>query len=171
MILRRLTPDDVVAYRSIRLQALAEYPAAFLSSAEEESAEQLEWHAKRLAETNETVMLGAFVDQALIGMVGYGRNARRKVRHTGFIRAMFVTSEWQGRGIGTALLKQALAELRQRDGLRQIYLEVVAGNVAAVELYKRLGFVPYGLQPDALCIDGVFQDDMLMHLSLAPTGT
>ena len=163
MILRRLTPDDAIAFRQIRLAALTESPTAFMSSVEEESAEPLEFFRARLDVGNDTTMLGAFTDEVLMGIVGFGRNARLKIRHTGFIRSMFVSPEWRGRGVGAALVSQAIAELEQFDGLRQVFLEVISGNTAAVALYSRLGFKQYGLQPDALCVDGVFYDDIFMH--------
>jgi RimJ/RimL family protein N-acetyltransferase len=167
VILRRLTPEDATLYRELRLHALTDFPAAFMSSAEEERAESLDWFAQRLSPANDTTMLGAFDGQTLIGMVGFGRNSRLKTRHTGFIRSMFVMPAWRKAGVGVALLTEAVTALRQLDGLRQVYLEVLSGNAAAVALYQRLGFVQYGIQPDALCVDGELYDDMLMHLSLA----
>ena len=170
MILRRLTPEDATVYRELRLLALADFPAAFMSSVEEEGAESLEWFAARLSPHNDTTMVGAFEEQTLVGMVGFGRNSRRKTRHTGFIRSMFVMSAWRKHGVGLALLTEAMNALRQFGGLRQVYLEVLSGNTAAVALYQRVGFMQYGIQPDALCVDGEFHDDMLMHLSLAAGG-
>jgi ribosomal protein S18 acetylase RimI-like enzyme len=45
----------------------------------------------------------------------------------------------RGRGLGTALLLKALEGFRRR-GLGRAFLEVTAQNVAAVQLYRRLGF-------------------------------
>ena len=43
-------------------------------------------------------------------------------------------------GLGTALLRQAMQGFH-RAGLRRVYLEVTAENVAAIRLYRRFGFV------------------------------
>ncbi len=45
----------------------------------------------------------------------------------------------RGRGIGTALLLQALHGFR-RAGLARAMLEVTAQNEGAIRLYRRLGF-------------------------------
>jgi ribosomal protein S18 acetylase RimI-like enzyme len=57
----------------------------------------------------------------------------------GAIQNLGVKSPHRGRGLGTALLLQALLGFR-RAGLRRAFLEVTAKNGAAVRLYLRLGF-------------------------------
>jgi ribosomal protein S18 acetylase RimI-like enzyme len=57
----------------------------------------------------------------------------------GAIQNLGVAPPHRGRGLGTALLVQALHGFRQA-GLRQAYLEVTAQNEGAVRLYHRLGF-------------------------------
>jgi len=54
----------------------------------------------------------------------------------GFIGELIVLKDWRGQGIGTTLLKAAIAYLQGR-GARSIYLDGVA---AAVPLYERMGF-------------------------------
>jgi ribosomal protein S18 acetylase RimI-like enzyme len=57
----------------------------------------------------------------------------------GAIQNLGVAPAYRGRGIGTALLLQALEGFR-RAGLGRAFLEVTAQNEAAVRLYRRLGF-------------------------------
>jgi ribosomal protein S18 acetylase RimI-like enzyme len=57
----------------------------------------------------------------------------------GAIQNLGVTAAQRGRGIGGALLLQALHGFR-RVGLGRAFLEVTAQNEAAVRLYRRLGF-------------------------------
>lgn len=57
----------------------------------------------------------------------------------GAIQNLGVTSEFRGRGLGTALLLRALEGFR-RAGLGRAFLEVTAQNDSAVRLYQRLGF-------------------------------
>ena len=45
---------------------------------------------------------------------------------------------------------------RSLDGVRQVKLGVNATNSAARKLYESAGFLPYGLEPDALYVDGKF---------------
>jgi ribosomal protein S18 acetylase RimI-like enzyme len=57
----------------------------------------------------------------------------------GGIQNLGVMPAYRGRGIGSALLLQALHGFR-RAGLARAFLEVTAQNGAAIRLYRRLGF-------------------------------
>jgi GNAT superfamily N-acetyltransferase len=52
-----------------------------------------------------------------------------------------VDQQWQGRGVGSALL-QASFDHAARTGARAVQLSVVGTNPRAAALYRRLGFVP-----------------------------
>ncbi|MBC7327514.1 GNAT family N-acetyltransferase [bacterium] len=57
------------------------------------------------------------------------------------IHEFAVSQEWQGKGIGKALLEHAL-EYAQSKGLKKITLWVGEKNEKAIEMYKKAGFVP-----------------------------
>lgn len=57
----------------------------------------------------------------------------------GAIQNLGVIPSHRGFGLGRALVCQALLGFREA-GLRRAYLEVTAENVAAVQLYRHLGF-------------------------------
>jgi len=57
----------------------------------------------------------------------------------GAIQNVGVIPSYRGLGLGTALVRRALAGFSQA-GLRRAYLEVTAENVAAVQLYRNVGF-------------------------------
>lgn len=56
-----------------------------------------------------------------------------------FVKDLVVALEWQGRGLGGALLATAMATLRDR-GEAEVRLKVVTGNAGARRLYERIGF-------------------------------
>ncbi|CUX80591.1 MAG: ribosomal-protein-alanine N-acetyltransferase RimI [Roseibaca calidilacus] len=56
-----------------------------------------------------------------------------------------VAPQAQGRGMGAALLAQALAQAKSR-GVGRIFLEVAADNAPARALYARAGFRETGLR-------------------------
>jgi ribosomal protein S18 acetylase RimI-like enzyme len=60
-------------------------------------------------------------------------------RGGGMIQNLGLAPEHRGRGLGTALLLQALHGFR-RAGLERGLLEVTAQNEGAIRLYRRLGF-------------------------------
>lgn len=57
----------------------------------------------------------------------------------GSIQNLGILPGWRGRGLGDALLLQALHGFREA-GLRRVVLEVTAQNEPAIRLYRRLGF-------------------------------
>ena len=164
MNIRRLLASDSDRFQALRLQALRDSPGAFSSSYEEECDTAPAAVAQFLTDR---IMLGAFVGVDLVGMIGVGREAMRKTRHKGFIRAMYVAPGQRGAGLAKRLVTEALAVLEAMDGVRQVTLAVTSGNAAAMALYVSLGFTPFGREPDSLLIDGVMYEDthMVRHFA------
>lgn len=162
MIIRRLLPPDAAAFQALRLVALRESPSAFSSSYEEECNTPLSAIERRLAPDAARHLFGAFDGNELLGILSAGRETQPKVLHKASIRAVYVAASHRGKGVARQLLEHALAFTDAMDGLRQVTLTVTAGNAAAIALYESLGFKAYGQEPQALCVDGVFYDDLLM---------
>ncbi len=167
--IRALTEDDAGDFRRLRLRALKEHPDAFGSSYAAERALPLEAVAGRMRRTAASphdFTLGAYREGELVGMVGFFREQREKMRHKGTIWGMFVPSEVQGKGIGRALLTEAVERARLVPGLEQVGLAVVTPNRRARGLYASLGFETYGVEPNALIVDGEHLDEEFMVLRL-----
>ncbi len=156
--IRTLGPDDLAAYRMIRLRMLSEHPEAFSSDVAGFAARPDAEVAAGLAETADSFYLGAFDGGALVGTVAFYRETRMKVRHKGHIVGMYVAVEAQRRGLGRALLEEALRRVRAMDGVTQALLGVVADNAPARALYESLGFALFGTEPRAILVDGVAHD-------------
>jgi GNAT superfamily N-acetyltransferase len=58
-----------------------------------------------------------------------------------WLEELYVTPEYRGRGVGTALLEEVFQRARNA-GVVAIELEVVAGHERVVSLYERFGFRP-----------------------------
>ncbi len=63
------------------------------------------------------------------------------------IHDVYVAPNYRGRGICTRLLEAVAAEARQR-GCCKLTLEVLSGNEAARQAYRRAGFDAYQLDPE-----------------------
>jgi ribosomal protein S18 acetylase RimI-like enzyme len=162
MTIRFLDFGDLTAYRDLRLAGLKESPTAFGSSYGEEADLPLTEFAARLRPPNkpDNGIFGAFVDDGrLVGVLGFAREYRVKRPHIALIWGMYVSPEFRGQGFGAALVDEAITHARRLGIVRQILLSVTASNMAAVSLYRSRGFERYGLERDALCIDGEYFDE------------
>lgn len=80
----------------------------------------------------------AVADGQVVGML------HLEVSHHGFAElGMLVDRRWRGRGVGSALVAEAVEWGRAR-GLHKLCLEVFAHNAAAIALYRRCGFAEEG---------------------------
>ncbi len=164
LVIRPLGRDDVEAWRTIRLEALAQAPEAFGDSYEVAVARPIEQFRQTV--TGPFPPFGAFSGGALVGTVGFYVMSGPKMAHRGQLWGMYVAPAARGQGIGRALIEAVIAHARSR--VEQIHLHVVTTNEAAYQLYRRMGFQPYGIEPRALRHDGRYYDETMMVLHLRP---
>jgi RimJ/RimL family protein N-acetyltransferase len=160
MDIRKLTGEDAAAFQAIRLEGLQSHPEAFGASHEDEAKLPLSLVSERIA--SGAVFGGFSDDHALEGVIGILKGQSEKVRHIATIWGMFVRPSARGTGLSSQLLTAAIDE-GFRD-CRSIRLSVVSTNVAARRLYQRAGFAEWAVDRAALCVDGVFYDEILMRL-------
>lgn len=156
-VIRALGPEDVGAFRDLRLEALRLSPEAFGSTYEVESTRPPEFFIQRLAGST---VFGGFDGDTLLGMAGFKQEEGLKERHKAMLWGMYVRAAARGTGLSRRLVEAVLDHARGR--VEQVTLSVSAGNDAAHRLYAGLGFVEYGLQPEALKQDGRYYDERLM---------
>ena len=161
-VIRKLTPLDATALRKLRLSALLANPIAFAGSFEDEAEQPIVDTEQRLIARDGRAVLGAFVNDALVGSIGINRETMAKLAHKAGIWGMYVAAEHRGAGVGRQLLNEAIRLAHTFDGVRQLTLYVNAVNVGAIALYESLGFVTYGVEPCGMQVGGVFYDEHLM---------
>jgi ribosomal protein S18 acetylase RimI-like enzyme len=149
---RLLAPNDASEFQSLRLRGLQDVPEAFGSTYEEDVTLPLEVIADRLRGARTPAcraVIGAFVDDALVGVVGFMQSPKIKSRHTAQVWGMYVAPEVRGRGVGRGLLDALIAEVRACAGVERLTLSVVERAEAARRLYAAFGFVEFGREQDA----------------------
>ena len=159
--IRCLDAADAAAFSILRLEALARSPSAFSAAYEEEARQTLEQVATRLAA--ETVF-GAFIGGDLCGIAGFARPPQEKKRHKGVLWGVYVRPGIRREGLGTALVAAVIEHARGE--VAQLQAAVVTTNHAARHLYRKLGFVTYGLEPRGLCVGEESFDQELVVLTL-----
>ncbi len=169
MEIRRLTESDADSFWALRLRSLREEPMAFARSFEEDRTTPIEDIVRDFRtrwNSPESFILGAFIEGQLMGLVGFYRETRIKLRHKGGIWGMYVAPEARGQGLGRALLVELIARARQLPGLEQLHLSVVTRQLAARKLYESCGFVCYGLERWAFKLGDEYLDDEHLMLYL-----
>ncbi len=79
---------------------------------------------------------------------------------------IYLHQEFQGVGLGTAMMREAIRGSRQK-GLHRLALSVIADNRNAIKLYEKVGFQHEGLRrEDYLGEDGKYHDVVEMGLLL-----
>jgi ribosomal protein S18 acetylase RimI-like enzyme len=172
MKIRVLNEEDAGLFRDLCLEAVDETPSAFCESAAEVLAKSIETFTDHLASHGRgDFVLGAF-DEAnhLIGTVGLYRAPYGKQSHKGTLWGLYVTPHHRQRGIGRALTVAVLEHACNLPGILQINLSVANSNPSAQQLYESLGFKTYGIEPDALNVNGVYTNEIWMQLSLIDHG-
>ena len=80
----------------------------------------------------------AVIDQRLIGIALISRRGE-----AARLAGMGISPEYRNQGIGRRMLDQIIREESHR-GTREIFLEVITQNTAALNLYRKAGFISFG---------------------------
>lgn len=101
----------------------------------------------------------AEVEGAIVGTAGVTGTGPSEL-------GMLVVPAWRGRGVGSALLRASIAWAREA-GSHKISLQVWPHNAAAINLYRKYGFVEEGyLHRHWRRRNGELWDAVIMGLSL-----
>jgi L-amino acid N-acyltransferase YncA len=134
-----LGPDDWELLKSVRLQALRDAQAAFLSSVDVEAlSSEGEWRAR----FENSIWVVARDGDDIVGLARSLRVADRPAseRH---VESVWVAPRHRRSGM-TRTLVQQLAELERRAGVTELRVWVIRGNDSARRAYLRLGFESTG---------------------------
>lgn len=106
---------------------------------------------------DKNIYLVAKEDDELVGYCGLW-----SVMDEGYITNVAVKPNYQGKGIGKAMLLKLL-DIGKKKGILAFTLEVRVGNLVAIKLYKNLGFVEAGVRKDFY--EDPVEDGLIMWLN------
>jgi GNAT superfamily N-acetyltransferase len=157
-MIRLLGPDDVDAFRRIRLEALHAEPAAYASKAEDWEALSVDEWRRRLTDNP---VFAAFRGDEPVGIMGLMQQRSSKMAHRATIVMVYVRESVRRAGVASGLLKSLMDCARDR-GIRQLELAVSVENPAAIRFYQSEGFVDIGRIPGGFLYDGKEIDEIMM---------
>ena len=155
--IRRAEPDDCGD-----IYEMFKCPKVFAGTLQLPHPSREQWR-QRLAHTTEGIYhLVAVVDNKVVGLLGletFPNKPRRS--HVGTF-GISVHDEWQGKGIGGALMQACLDLADNWLNLTRLELEVYADNESALHLYQRFGFEVEGTLRQHAFRDGQYVDSIVM---------
>lgn len=116
----------------------------------------------RLEPRDDFYMYVACANDEVVGNLGletYSKRPRR--RHVGSL-GMAVRDDWQGKGVGSALMQAAVDVADRWLNLTRLELEVFTDNELAIRLYKKFGFEIEGTLKQQAFRDGKYVDAYFM---------
>jgi RimJ/RimL family protein N-acetyltransferase len=114
------------------------------------------------ARQNNAIYLLAEINGKIVGTANFSGGSRPRIAHVGEISVSVLKKYW-GNGIGTALLKYIINWSKQSGVIRKLNLRVRSDNLAAIHVYKKLGFIEEGVTTRQFLIDGKFYGKRLVR--------
>lgn len=126
-----------------------------------------EWIEHTLNQDSSLILV-AEDQEKIVGFLDFHSGHKRRIAHTGTF-SMSVSRDYQGGGIGKALLEALIDWAVQHQRIEKISLEVFSSNNQAIELYRKMGFTQESrLQKQIKLQDGNYVDVIGMSMLLKP---
>jgi len=138
-LLEQISTNNVLAFKTVRLWALQDSPAAFGSTfARESQFSDAEW-VRRAANMNGEKRMGylAMDDESPCGIIGAFLDENDSLSAS--VVSMWVAPSHRRTGVGSSLISAIQTWARSR-GVRALRLMVTGNNRTAIEFYERMGF-------------------------------
>jgi RimJ/RimL family protein N-acetyltransferase len=161
--IRQAQPDDA-GQLIAHVRRLIQEPGIQIPLHPDEFTLTTEQQRQMLSEalhSKSSVFLVADVDGQVIGEINCKRGARRAFDHAVTL-GMSVCAKWRNKGVGSELMKEAVAWAKSSGAVARVELFVYANNAAAIHLYEKFGFEVEGRRRQAVRQDGRFIDDLVM---------
>ncbi|MGE5508844.1 MAG: GNAT family N-acetyltransferase [Chitinophagales bacterium] len=155
-LIRPVRADDVHDLNELRRQpSVLENNNCVPTEGLEETRKMVEKYA-----SPNTHVLVAEVEGKMVGIAKLEVMHRRQAHVGNF--GINVHDDYQGRGIGKALIEAILDLADNYLNLRRVQLDVWATNERAIRLYERYGFVVEGRKRECVFIRGEYVDILTM---------
>jgi RimJ/RimL family protein N-acetyltransferase len=163
--IREATPLDAMRVLGYVRLVLGEPEIDFILSPEEFhlTVEQERLVLDRYHSLDNCVYFIALADEMVVGALHCQGGSLRAQRHLSRL-AISVHPDWRDRGVGTALMRQAIAWARASLIVTRLELEVFTRNTRAIHVYAKLGFQEEGVRRRAVYRHGQYHDLLMMAL-------
>lgn len=162
--IRRLGADDAEAFSALRREVTGENPVPIGLTFEEELTRTLEGFRLQLSSPLPNAVFGCFVEGELAATAAVSRAGQFPSSHHKMVMwGVFTFPRLRRRGLSRQVVDVALQHAFD-NGVLRVNLQVYVPNEPAIALYRAIGFVEYGVESDAVCLDGHYFDGVNMTL-------
>lgn len=107
---------------------------------------------------------GTFVENELVATAAVSRAGPFPSSHHKMVMwGVFTSPRYRRQGLSQQVVDTALQHAFD-NGVHRVNLQVYVPNEPAITLYKAIGFVEYGKESEAVCLDGKYHDGVQMTL-------
>ncbi|HEX2739440.1 MAG TPA: GNAT family N-acetyltransferase [Rubrobacter sp.] len=156
MVIRHSEPED---YRAVHL--VYSSPRAMAETLGVPFASEQVWRKELARRRDDNFSIVACVRDEVVGHLSLSVYMNPRTRHAGHF-GIAVRDDWQGKGVGTELMKACVDLADKWLGLTRLDLRVYVDNEPAISLYKTFGFEIEGTHKRFAFRDGEYVDALVM---------
>ncbi|TQQ85686.1 GNAT family N-acetyltransferase [Peptacetobacter hominis] len=111
-----------------------------------------------------SIIILGFIDDEICCIAEMISPPERRLSHNSNF-SITVRKKYWNMGIAKTVIPEAIDYAKTVD-IKNITLSVRSENSAAINLYKRFGFEVCGIRKDYICINGNYDDEIIMQLQI-----
>ena len=153
---RRARLDDAEVLEKFMQSLIGENLPVLYSKAAAPTLDEIISFIEVHSDPNVSLLIVVIDGERLIGMLDADIHRNSQRSHCANF-GMSVLNEYRRHGVGGALLKELFLWAKEHQ-LNRIELEVFSNNLAAIGLYKKMGFWVEGVKKEAVRVDAGYVD-------------
>lgn len=165
-VIKKLKIANLAEFKRFRLEALFESPQCFGSNYDAECNYDDARFLRMMRDDECSFVMAAFEGDNIVSMLGFGSSESRHIIHKAFIWGVYTGVNHRGKSLAKKVMLAAFEAVKLRPQIKILQLGTAVDNHAAIGLYKSFGFISYGIEINALIINGKSIDENLMYLEI-----
>ena len=146
------TEQNWQLYKSIRLETLKQEPQAF-SSTHKDALTYPDSKWKEILNDNQSVYLLVSKETHVIGVGRITFSDPDELDYVAVLGGIYINIAHRKRGMGQKLIEHLIDIAKQRENIKTVKLDVKKTQLAAINLYAKLGFVKVGEIDDEVVME------------------
>ncbi len=122
-------------------------------------------YIKSISNDDNTLMILGIINNDIVCIAQISSPNKKRIAHNSEVAISVKKDYWQN-GIGSAVMEELIRSAKECCTVKNISLGVKASNKNAIRMYEKFGFEKVGVHKDYFNINGNFDNEILMDLSI-----